>query len=184
MKPPSNAATSPRTATVFMAGRFRPFFSFCLLRIAPRAAPARMQFSCASTDDRRTDERCDEQSAGVADWITARRGNTERTLTAAAGPSPCDPYRHSLAMRPSQKARPLLFLKLLSVALYVQRSRDVDDGGLARDVKKHPARKHRMGAINLVVLPPGMGLGTDPPSREVLSPTSPNRAGGLGVNRR
>ena len=31
----------------------------------------------------------------MADWITARRGNTERTLTAAAGPSPCDPYRQA-----------------------------------------------------------------------------------------
>ena len=37
------------------------------------AAPAR-------TDDRRT--RCDVRSAGVADWITARGGDTERTLTA------------------------------------------------------------------------------------------------------
>ena len=52
------------------------------------------------------DERRDVRSAGVADWITARRGNTERTLTAAAGPSLCDPYRHALARRPSQKVRP------------------------------------------------------------------------------
>ena len=50
----------------------------------------------------------DERSAGMADWITARRGNTERTLTAAAGPSPCDPYRQALTMRPSLKARPLV----------------------------------------------------------------------------
>ena len=32
----------------------------------------------------------------------------ERTLTAAAGPSPCDPYRQTLTMRPSLKARPLV----------------------------------------------------------------------------
>ena len=53
-------------------------------------------------------ERRDVRSAGVADWITARRGNTERTLTAAAAPSPRDPYRHALTMRPSQKVRPLV----------------------------------------------------------------------------
>ena len=46
--------------------------------------------------------------ACMADWNTARRGNTERTLTAAAGPSPCDPYRQTLTMRPSLKARPLV----------------------------------------------------------------------------
>ena len=46
----------------------------------------------------------------MADWITARGGNTEHTLTAAAGPSPCDPYRHSLAMRPPRKVRPFYFL--------------------------------------------------------------------------
>ena len=44
------------------------------------------------------------------DRITARGGNTERTLTAAAGPSPCDPYRHALTMRPPQKVRPFSFL--------------------------------------------------------------------------
>ena len=69
--------------------------------------------SRASTHGRPTNERCDERSAGVADWNTALRGNTERTLTAAAGPSPRDPYRHSLAMRPSQKARP--FVSFLSL---------------------------------------------------------------------
>ena len=66
------------------------------------------------TDERRdvrrrpTDERRDVRSAGMADWITARGGNTERTLTAAAGPSPCDPYRQAPTMRPSLKARPLV----------------------------------------------------------------------------
>ena len=34
------------------------------------------------------DGRCDVRSAGVADWITVQRGNTEHTLAAAAGPSP------------------------------------------------------------------------------------------------
>ena len=42
----------------------------------------------------------------MADWKTALGGNTERTLTAAAGPSPRDPYRHALAMRLPQKDRP------------------------------------------------------------------------------
>ena len=46
----------------------------------------------------------------MADWKTARGGNTERTLTAAAGPSPCDPYRQALTMRPSLKARTFSFL--------------------------------------------------------------------------
>ena len=50
------------------------------------------------------------RSAGMADWITARRGNTERTLTAAAGPSPCDPYRQALTIRPSLKAPAFSFL--------------------------------------------------------------------------
>ena len=40
----------------------------------------------------------------MADWKIARGGNTERTLTAAADPSPCDPYRQALTMRPSLKA--------------------------------------------------------------------------------
>ena len=53
------------------------------------------------------------RSASVADWITARRGNTERTLTAAAGSSPRDPYRHALAMRPPRKARSFGFLNYL-----------------------------------------------------------------------
>ena len=49
----------------------------------------------------------------MADWITARRGNTERTLTAAAPPPPRDPYRHALTMRPPPKGPAFLFLKLL-----------------------------------------------------------------------
>ena len=36
--------------------------------------------------------------------------NTERALTAAAGPSARGPYRHALAMRPPRKARPFGFL--------------------------------------------------------------------------
>ena len=32
-----------------------------------------------------------------------------RALTAAAGPSPRDPYRHALTMRPPQKVRPFSF---------------------------------------------------------------------------
>ena len=45
---------------------------------------------------------------GMADWITALGGNTERTLTAAAGPPARDPYRQALTMRPSLRARPLV----------------------------------------------------------------------------
>ena len=62
---------------------------------------------------RPTNERYDVRSAGVADWKTARRGNTERTLTAAAPPPPRDPYRHALTMRPPQKVRPFSFLNYL-----------------------------------------------------------------------
>ena len=50
----------------------------------------------------------------MADWNTARGGNTERTLTAAAGPSPCDPYRQALTMRPSLKAPTFSFLNYYS----------------------------------------------------------------------
>ena len=65
--------------------------------------------SCTHARARTTDDkRLDVRSAGVADWATARGGNTERALTAAAGPSPCDPYRHALAMRPPRKARPFV----------------------------------------------------------------------------
>ena len=59
------------------------------------------------------------RSEGVAEWVTARGGNTERTLTAAAGPSPRDPYRHSLEMRPSQKARPFCFLNYFQSSVSV-----------------------------------------------------------------
>ena len=40
----------------------------------------------------------------------SRQGGTERTLTAAAGPPPRDPYRNAFAMRPPQKVRPFSFL--------------------------------------------------------------------------
>ena len=41
----------------------------------------------------------------------------ERTLTAAAGPSPCDPYyRHAFTMRPPKKVRPFSFLNYYSGA--------------------------------------------------------------------
>ena len=77
------------------------------LRRAPHS-PA-CTHSCWCKRRRSTDERRDVRSAGVADWKAARRGNTERTLTAAAGPSPCcDPYRQALAMRPSLRVRPLV----------------------------------------------------------------------------
>ena len=91
-----------RVPTLFLAGRF----SF--LRTHARThAPAR------TTDD----ERRDVRSAGVADWNTALGGNTERTLTAAAAPSPRDPYRHAPTMRPPRKkVRPFSFLNYLKTA--------------------------------------------------------------------
>ena len=46
----------------------------------------------------------------MAEWITALRGDTERTLTAAAPPPTHDPYRHPLTMRTPQKIRPFSFL--------------------------------------------------------------------------
>ena len=92
----------------------RPLFlSACFaLRCALRP-PARKNFRLQKQSPYRayrrpTDERRDVRSAGMADWITARGGDTERALTAAAGPSPCDPYRQALTMRPSLKARPLV----------------------------------------------------------------------------
>ena len=130
-------------ASFFSSSGFPPFswpavLSFYLLRIALLAAPARVRArpfflstcyalrraprspACTHarwcTRRRPTDERRDVRSAGVADWKTARGGNTERTLTAAAGPSPCDPYRHALAMRPSLKVRPFSFLNYYILA--------------------------------------------------------------------
>ena len=96
----------------------RSFLSACFaLRRAPRRLLSKL---CrASTHGRPTNERCDERSAGVADWNTARRGNTERTLTAAATPPPRDPYRHSLAMRPPQKARPFVSLTTIFIIIII-----------------------------------------------------------------
>ena len=65
--------------------------------------PAKSKPTITTTTD---DERRDVRSAVVADWNTARGGNTERALTAAVGPPPRDPYRHALTMRPPQKVRP------------------------------------------------------------------------------
>ena len=82
-----------RPASFFSSSGFPPFswpavLSFYLLRIAPRATPARLHarlLARARTTDERTMRRV--RSAGVADWITALQGNTERTLTAAAPPT-------------------------------------------------------------------------------------------------
>ena len=69
---------------------------------------ARLLARARTVHGRPTNERRDVRSAGVVDWNTALAGNTERTLTAAAGPSPRDPYRHALAMRPPRKVRPFV----------------------------------------------------------------------------
>ena len=85
------------------------FLSTCFaLRRAPR--PPACTHARSRTHGRQTNEGRDVRSAGVADWITALGRNTERTLTAAAGPSPRDPYRHALTMQPPQKVRPFRFL--------------------------------------------------------------------------
>ena len=94
-----------RVPTLFLAGRsFFLIVSHCDARHAARMH-ARL-LARARTTDERTMRRA--VPAGVADWITARGGDTERTLTAAAPPPPRDPYRHALAMRPSLRARPLV----------------------------------------------------------------------------
>ena len=74
------------------------------------------------------------RSAGVADWITALGGNMERTLTAAAGPSPRDPYRHALTRRPPQT-------KAIS---YLERTKRFE-GGVIRAC----APLHRCAAVPL-----------------------------------
>ena len=114
-RPPRRAALALlplvlRTRTrpsLALAGRFPAVLSFCLLRIAPRAAPARMQFSCASTDDRRTND----ATSGPQEWLTGSlHDGGIRSVRSPLRRAPllCDPYRHSLAMRPSQKARPFV----------------------------------------------------------------------------
>ena len=116
----------PLTARGGLAARTAPFscsgsppfswpavLSSYVQRIAPRATSARMHarsLAHARTTDERTKRRAVQRPAGVADWETSLGGNTERTLTAAAGPSPRDPYRHALTMRPPRKARPFGFL--------------------------------------------------------------------------
>ena len=93
-------------------GRLFFLSTWFALRRAPR--PPACTHARSRTHGRPTNERRDVRSAGVAGWITARGGGTERTLTAAAGPSPRDPYRHALAMRLPLKVRPLVsYLKLL-----------------------------------------------------------------------
>ena len=78
-------------------------------RFASLASCARGAVKAPFWHGRPTNERCDVRSAGVADWKTALGGDMERTLTAAAGPSPRDPYRHALTMRPPRKVRPFCF---------------------------------------------------------------------------
>ena len=109
-----------RAPTLLLAGRSfflcfalrRPLFlSACFaLRRALRLPARKNPLASARIEDRRTnDATCGPQAAaGMADWKTALGGNTERTLTAAAGPSPRDPYRQALTMRPSLKVRPLV----------------------------------------------------------------------------
>ena len=106
----SHAAPTARgdlaaSAASFPCSGFIPsFWPAVLLRHASARTHARTRMHGRQP----TNERCDVRSAGVADWITARQGNTERTLTAAAGPSPRDPYRHALTMQPPPKVRHLV----------------------------------------------------------------------------
>ena len=103
----------------------RPFsgrsFSRLASRCAARHAGSFRNFAApARTDDRRTND----ATCGPQAWLTgslhdARRGNAERTLTALADPSPRDPYRHALAMRPSLRAG--LWFLILLFWLHVQK---------------------------------------------------------------
>ena len=90
----------------------RPFFLPTCFALRRASRPPACTHARSRTHGRQTNERRDGRSAGVADWITALGGNTERTLTAAAGPSPRDPYRHAFTMRSPLKVRPLVFFDL------------------------------------------------------------------------
>ena len=109
----SLALLLPRAAVPGAGARPPRRAALALLPLVPRTrtTPPPFEICRASTHGRPTNERCDVRSAGVADWKTARGGNTERTLTAAARPPPRDPYRHSLTMRPPRKARPFCFFR-------------------------------------------------------------------------
>ena len=117
-RPPRRAALAllplvPRTRTrlsLALAGRFPAVLSSCLLRIAPRATPARMQFSCASTDDRRTnDTTCGPQEL-LTGSLHYRGTRSVRSPLRRRRASTRDPYRHPLAMRPPRKVWPFCFL--------------------------------------------------------------------------
>ena len=117
-----------RVSTLVLAGR-----SLFLLAAycAARNAGLRIAHTHARTHTHRrpTNERCEVRSAGVADWKTARRGDTERTLTAAAGPSPRAPYRHALAVRSPRKVRPFGFLNYYYCACKKRLGVNCEPGG-------------------------------------------------------
>ena len=105
------------------------------IRSTPRHASTHARAAHARTTD---GERRDVRSAGVADWKTSKRGDTERTLTAQAGHPPCDPHRHIAT--PLQGGRPerpgLLFLRLL-------RTVSPDPQGPRSLYDKAPSRRRR-----------------------------------------
>ena len=82
---------------------------------ARHARPHARALASAHTDGRRTND----ATCGPQAWLTGSLheggDTTERMLTAAAGPSPRDPYRHALAMRPPRKVRPFSFLNYYCV---------------------------------------------------------------------
>ena len=112
-----------RVPTLVSAGRF-PF-----LLAARRAAPAyehtrtrsalhhararartRALARTRTNGRRRTTRRAVRRRAWLTGSLHEGGGDTERTLTAEAGPSHRDPYRHALTRRPPRKARPFCFL--------------------------------------------------------------------------
>ena len=76
-------------------------------------------FQCHSNNehaiprDRSSDKlgRGSRSSGYLAVVVVLLFAHLRRTLTAAAGPPPRDPYRHALTMRPPRKVRPVWFLK-------------------------------------------------------------------------
>ena len=81
-----------------LAGRF----SFLLATHCATPAHARTLARACTDDNRRTNERCDVRSAGVADWITARRGGYGAYAHRCGGPLSSRP----LSPRPYNTATP------------------------------------------------------------------------------
>ena len=107
MAPFSSSVRVP--TTLFLAGHY---FFLLASHCAARHTPARMHarsLTHARTADERTTRRANRRRGWLDQSLHEGGIRSARTLTAAAGPSPCGPYRHTLTMRPPLKARPLVF---------------------------------------------------------------------------